>query len=267
MTTSAGRRAVVAVLVLAAPVLAAPVLAQPLTVEALLARVAADPYPQPYTLTADFTATVVLFLSTGRVTVRAQGAYLETRAANGAPRARRATVQQLDVPWLLRPFTPAIRKAVVDLIETEQRLGDFLPTQDIFVLEERAGRYVLGGVRRDIVTETMQRYGQGAEVNDPTVRRALARWLHSPARRATIVRSGPPYALTATVDEAGLVHQLVLYYDWGQVGSRFVFVLVNGRPFWREVQSESSTDVQGLGRVDGHLVLVLSRHCLNCTPR
>ncbi len=248
-------------------VLAVPVLAQPLAVDTLLARVAVDPNPQPYTLTADFTATVVLFLSTGRVTVRAAGAYVEARPASGAPRERRATVHQLDVPLLLRPFTPAIRKAVVDLIETEQRLADFLPTQDIFVLEERAGRYVLGGVRRDIVTEAMQRYGQGASVNDPATRRALARWLHTPARRATIVRPGPPYALTAMVDDAGLVHQLVLYYDWGQVGSRIAFVLVDGRPFWREVQSESSTEVAGLGRVDGHLVLVLSRHCLNCTTR
>lgn len=262
MTTGACRRAVVAVLLLAAPVLA-----QPLTIDALLARVVADPHPQPYTMTAEFTAAVTLFLSTGRVTVRAQGTYLEARPTSAAPRERRAVVQHLDVPLLLRPFTPSIKKAVTDLIETEQRLGDFLPTQDVFVLEERVGRYVLGGVRHDIVTEAMQRYGQGAYVTDPTARRALARWLFSPARRASIVRSGPPYALTATVDDAGLVHQLILYYDWGQVGSQIAFVMVGGRPFWREVQSDTSTDVQGLGRVDGHLVLVLSRHCLNCATR
>jgi hypothetical protein len=114
----------------------------------------------------------------------------------------------------------------------------------------------------------MRKYGQAANVDDVTSRRAIAKWLWSPSQRASIVRPGPgPYMLIALVDDTGLLHQLTLFYDWGQVGNNIRFVTVGGRPFWREVTSDTSSDVPGLGRVDGKMVLQVQNHCLNCVGR
>jgi hypothetical protein len=239
----------------------------PVTLEALLDRVGNDPNPHPYTMTADFAADFTLRTLTGTFVVRAGGSLVESRTTDG-PRRRRATVTRLDVPVLLRPFTSAIRKAVTDLIETEVRPAEVIPHMDVFLVEERPPRYLLGGVRSDIVTETMNRYGQQALVRDAAVRRQIARWLWAPSQRTAIVRPGPgPYLLTATVDETGLVHQVSLAYDWGQVGNRILFVTVAGRPFWQEVTSDSSSEVAGLGRVDGLMVLRVTNHCVNCASR
>lgn len=257
--------AVLTALALAAPVA---VLAQ-VSVDALLARVYAEPHPQPYTMTADFTAEVLLNIPTGKVTVRAAGTITESRTAAGEPRRRKAMVTKLDVPVMLRPFTNQIRKVVTDLIEVEQKPAEFLPYQDVFIVEERPpDRYVLGGVRTDITNDVMTKYGQTALLRDATARRAIARWLWAPSQRASIVRPGPgPYMLTSVVDEAGLLYQLTLSYDWGQVGSRTTFAMISGRPFWREVISDSSGEVAGIGHVDGRMVLHVQNHCLNCPPR
>jgi hypothetical protein len=243
--------------------------AQGVTVDTLLARVYQEQNPQPFTLTADFTADFVIHLPAGRFNVRAAGTILESRSAPGEPRRRKATVTKLDVPFLLRPFANSIRRTVTDLIEVEQKPNEILPVQDVFIVEERPpGRYLLGGVRTDIVIETMRKYGQSANADDVTARRAIAKWLWSPSQRGTIVRPGPgPYMLTALVDEAGLLHQLTLSYDWGQVGNRIAFVTVGGRPFWKEVVSDTSSDVAGLGKVDGRMVLQVQNHCLNCATR
>lgn len=268
MPPTACRKAIVVLwLVLVASAGAA---AQAMTVDALLARIVSEPHPQPYTMTADFTAQLTLHVTTGKVTVHAAGTLAESRTANGEPRRRKATITRLDVPLLLKPFSNSIRGALAELIETENKPGEFLPTQDMFVAEERAGgRYALGGVRQDIVTEVMTKYGQTALLKDPSTRRAIAKWLFAPSQRPSIVRGGGagPYALAALVDDTGLVHQLTLFYDWGQVGSRLSFVMIGGRPFWREVVSDTSSEVAGLGRVDGLLVLQIANHCLNCPPR
>jgi hypothetical protein len=243
-------------------------LAQASTVDALLSRVSNDPNPHPYTMTADFKAVFAITLPTGRFNVHAQGTILETRVSPGAPRQRKATITRLDVPLMLRPFSSAIRKTVTDLIEVEQKPAEILPFQDVFIAEEQPpSRYLLGGVRTDIVKATMRRYGQEANLEDITTRRAIARWLWSPSQRASIVRPGPgPYMLTALVDDTGLIHQLILYYDWGQIGSRITFVTIGGRRFWREVISDTSSEVAGIGRVDGQMILHVSNHCLNCPP-
>lgn len=242
---------------------------QAASVDTLLARVLTEPYPQPYTLTADFTTATTLLLPTGKVTVNAAGTFVESRTAAGEPRRRKASISRLDIPLVLRPFASFIRRLIVDLIEAEQRPGEFLPQQDVFIVEERPpDRYLLGGVRSDIVTEVMTRYGQTALLKDPATRRAIARWLWSPSQRTSIVRPGPgPYMIAALVDESGLIHQLNLSYDWGQVGNRISFLMVGGRPFWREVVSDTSFDLGGMGRVDGRMVLQVQNHCLNCPPR
>jgi hypothetical protein len=242
---------------------------QTVTVDALIAKVITEPHPQPYTLTADFNSRLTVNLSTGRIPIVAVGTLFESRAANGDPRTRKATITRLDIPLLLRPFSNSMRTILTNLIESEQKPGEFIPTQDIFILEERSdGRYVLGGVRQDIVTEFMTKYNQQVFLKDATARRAFAKWLFAPSQRHQIVRPAPgPYSLQAMVDDTGLVHQVTLWYDWGKVGSRLTFVMVGGRPFWRELIGDGLTDIPGLGRVDGVMVLQVTNHCLNCQPR
>lgn len=266
MRRSPHRPSLVALAIL---VLAAPALAQGLSIDALVSRVLTDPNPQPYTMSADFTARMMFNITTGRIEVYAAGTLLESRSAAGEPRRRKATITKLDVPLLLRPFSASIRRTVTDLVEAEPRPAEFLPTQDMFIVEERAGgRSVVGGVRQDIVTDTMTRYGQSANLRDPASRRAIARWLWSPTQRASIVRGGQgPYMLSALADEGGLLHQISLFYEWGELSSRFAFVGVGVRQFWREVITDTSSEFIGLGRVDATIALQISNHCLNCPPR
>jgi hypothetical protein len=243
-----------------------PVHAQDVTIDTLISRIYSEPNPQPYMMTADFNSDVVLRLPTGTMTVKAVGKIAESRPAAGQPRSRKATVTRLDVPVLLRPFSNSIRKVVTDAIELEQKPSEFLPNQDLFIAEERPqDRYLVGGVRTDIVNETMTKYNQQALLSDNTARRAIAKWLWSPAQRGGIVRVGPgPYMIAVIVDESGLMHQITLYYDWGQIGNRIQFVTVGGRPFWREVVSNTQSEVAGIGHVDGRMTLLVQNHCLNC---
>lgn len=241
---------------------------QPVTVEALIARVVNEPNTQPYQMTADFTTRATLNMSTGRVTVVAVGTMVESRPAAGEPRRRKATVTRVDLPVLLRPFTNSIRQIVTDMVETERRFAEFVPMFDLFIQEDLGGgRFVLAGVRQDIVTEVMTKYGQTAYIKDQVARRAIAKWLFAPSQRPSIVRAGHAYALSALVDASGLVHQLTLFYEWGVLDNRFAFVTVGGRAFWREVAGDTARELPGLGRVDGTIVIQFSNHCLNCTPR
>ncbi len=242
--------------------------AQALTVDVLIARLVTEPNTQPYQLTADFTTRATLNMSTGKFTVAAVGTMIESRTAGLDPRRRKATITKMDVPLLLRPFSNSIRQTLTDMIETERRFAEFVPLFDIFIQQELGGgRFMLGGVRQDIVTEVMTKYGQAAYTKDPIARRAIARWLFAPSQRASIVRGGASYAVSALVDEAGLVHQLTLFYEWGVLGNRFSFVTVGGRSFWREVVGDTSTELTSIGRVDGVIVIQFSNHCLNCTTR
>lgn len=242
--------------------------AQAVSVDSLLAKVITEPDTLPYTLTADFSARLNMALSTGQVPVHAVGTLFESRSANGQPRIRKATITRLDLPLLVRPFSGAIGSILTSIIENEQRVAEFVPTLDIFLEEDRNdGRYVLGAVRQDIITEIMTKYNQQALLKDQTARRAFARWLFAPSQREQIVRPGAPYAMRTVVDDAGVVHQLTLFYDWGQVGSRLTFVTIGGRPFWREVTSNGTSEIAGLGRVHGRMVLQVTNHCFNCQPR
>jgi hypothetical protein len=255
------------VAVLAALTISGVATAHTVTVDALIARVVTEPNTHPYQMTADFTTRATFALNAGKWSVLAVGMMVETRPS-GEPRRRKATVTRLDLPVVLRPFSGSIRQYVIDLIETERRLAEFVPLFDIFIQQELGGgRFVLGGVRQDIVTDVMTTYGQTGYLKDPAARRAIARWLYAPSQRASIVRPGHAYVLTAQVDENGLVHQLTLHYDWGVLTNRFAFVTLGGRAFWREVAGDTSTELTGFGRVDGTMLIQFSNHCLNCPPR
>lgn len=242
--------------------------AQGLTVDMLLARIATGPDTQPYSMTAEFTSRLTLTGPTGTFVIPGTGSMVEARA-NGEQRRRKITLTTLQVPLLLRPFTNGLRDAVRELIEADNRAVEFLGTQDVFVGDEAAsGRYALGGVRTDIVTEVMTRYGQTGMLRDPTARRAIAKWLHAPSQRASIVRGGTgPYILSAVVDETGVIHDLTLFYDWGQVRNHVTYMTVGGRPFWRDFNTDTSRQVAGIGRVDANLVVNFANHCLNCQTR
>ncbi|HET8679641.1 MAG TPA: hypothetical protein VFM39_05935 [bacterium] len=240
--------------------------AQGMSVDLLVARVISEPDQQPYTLNADFTARLMLNISTGTVPITGAGSLVESRPAPGEARRRRVTLTSLQVPILLRPFSSPIRDALKNMIESEPKAAEFLQNLDVFVVDELpGGRYQVGGVRQDIVTEVMTKYRQTAMLRDVTARRAIAKWLHSPSQRASIVRGGGAYMLSAVVDEAGVVHDLTLFYEWGHIRSQATFITIGGRSFWKDVNSDTSTLVAGMGRVDGHLVLHITNHCLNCS--
>ena len=267
MRSTASRRAIAVLLsVLACATQAS---AQGVTVDALLARVFNDVNPQPYTMTADFTSVTTFVIPTGKIIVRATGYLVESRTASGEPRQRKATITKLDVPITIRPATNTIRKVLTDIIESEQKPSEIFPSYDVFINEDRpGGRYQIGGVRQDIVTEVITKSGQTIYLKDINFRRAIAKWLFQPSQRASIVRGYPgPYAFSAVVDETGLLHELTLFYDWGHVGNKVSFVMINGRAFWREVTSNTSTEFTGIGRVNGMMVLLLANHCLSCPPR
>jgi len=68
----------------------------------------------------------------------------------------------------------------------------------------------------------------------------------------------------ATVDEAGLIYELTLFYNWGEVGTRIFYVEVNKQAGWRTVSADAISEVAGFGRVDGVMVLHFTNHCVNC---
>jgi len=80
--------------------------------------------------------------------------------------------------------------------------------------------------------------------------------------RDLVVRSGPPYALRLVVDEHGLVYENVLFYNWGQAVTKITYTNVGGRPAWHDVESTISSDISGLGHVDGLLLLQIRNYTL-----
>ncbi len=257
-------RAAAVALVLAL-VAAGPGWAQIPLVDYLLARLFGSEDKTPYELTADFTGTLSVTAKGSRLVVEAEGSFLESRGLDGI-RRRKVTIRKLSLPFLLRPFAPSLRRAIEEKIETQAENPETFYAHDIFlvaVLPDR--RYVLAGVHRDIVDEAIDRYGKPQDKRDVTTRRKIAEWLYSaPTMRDFVARPGPPYALRATVDEDGLLYELILFYDWGEVGTRIGYVLVNGQPVWAQVVADTVSNLSGLGRVTGQLALNFTNHCVNC---
>ncbi len=253
------------VLALAVPL---PAAANHIPVETLLQRMFTDAAPTPYDATADFDGDVVITWRGGRITAKVVGSYREWRPTHGAARRRQVTITKLDVPLVLRPFEGNLKSLIEERIEREEGALSLLDDYDVFIAEELPnGRYVLGAVRKDIVTDVLQRYGQASDLKDVNVRRAIARWLYLPRQRELVTRPGGPYIVTAVVDEQGTYYGLQLIYDWGPVGTQLDWTNVGGRLIWREVKMDASTDVRGLGRVEGKMSLRFRNHCFNGTCR
>lgn len=221
----------------------------------------------PYTLTADFSGYISVVVGGAHVRAEAEGAFREWRGSDNI-RRRSVRLRTLRLPLLLRPFSGALRRAIEEKVEGQADAPAAFLEHDVFILQELPeGRVVLAGVQRSIVTDALRRYGRPEDQTNTLTRRKTARWLYtSPTMRGFIVRSGPPYAFRAVVDEAGLLHELALSYDWGTVGSKVEFILVNKQPVASRIVADTASEVSGVGRVLGQLVLAFSNHCINCTP-
>ncbi len=235
------------------------------SVDDLLVRLFAPKHKAPFELTADFAGALTLAFGRSRLTAEAVGSFKEWHRV-GEPRRRKVTIHRLDLPLLLRPFAGALRSTIEQRVEMQSEDPETFHAHDFFILEVHPeGRYVLAGVRRDIVDDAFQRYGSGVDGQDLATRRAVARWLFtSTAMHSWIVRPGPPYALEATVDAAGFLYELTALYHWGQVGTRFAYTVVSGEPVWREVVSDVMTDPTGPSSFTGQLTLTFANHCINC---
>lgn len=252
---------------LAASPAPAPRLSSNIDVDVLLARAVGTGSLDTYDLTADFTGYLTVTVRGAPFTALADGTYREIRKP-GELRHRQIQVRHIEVPLLLRPFTGSVK----NLIEKKAELTSDNPAtfsgHDIFILEEQPGhRYALGGVFRNIVDDAIDRYGGGRGKKDPAFRRNIARWLYTaPTMRPGIVRPGPAYALRTVLDEQGLIYELNLFYDWGNLGSRVVYTVVKGKPVWQEVIADTRTDLSGIGHIEGIMSLTFSNHCFDCPP-
>ncbi|HLA24228.1 MAG TPA: hypothetical protein VJ206_02445 [bacterium] len=242
--------------------LTVPARSQP-TVDGLLARIFGSEDKTPYELIADFNGTLTLVVRGTKATAVAAGSFVESRGADGV-RKRKVNITRLDLPILLRPFGASVRRIIEEKVETQSESPETFHEHDIFILGEQRGRYVLVGVQRAIVDAAIDRYGKPEDKRDPEVRRRIARWLWTSPQRENIVRPGPPYALRVTVDEAGLIYELTLFYNWGEVGTRISYVEINKQAVWRTVSADAVSEVAGFGRVDGVMVLNFTNHCVNC---
>lgn len=235
------------------------------TVDELLVRIFTAEDGQPYELTADFTGRLTLLVRGSRLTATAAGFFQEWRKP-GETRRRKVTIERLDVPLLLRPFTRTLRRIIEEKVETTSESQETFHAHDVFLHQELSGRrYILVGVHKSIVDEAISKFGKPEDKLDTATRRRIAQWLFTaPTMRNFLIRSGPPYAMRAVVDEDGHIYELVLFYDWGQVGTRIGYITINGVSVWRNVASDATSELSSMGRVDGELVLVFTNHCLNC---
>lgn len=259
-------RAAAVALALVLPLVAAGATrAQVPLVDYLLTQLFSTQEKTPYELTADFTGTLTVTAKGSRLVAEAEGSFLERRGTDGV-RRRTVTIHKLSLPFLLRPFAPSLSRAIEEKIETQAENPDTFYAHDIFFFAQLPDRrYVLAGVHREIVNDAIDRYGKPQDKLDVTTRRKIAEWLYSaPTMRDFIARPGPPYALRATVDADGLLYEVILFYDWGEVSTRIGYVVVAGQPVWAHVLADTVSNLSGLGRVTGQLSLNFTNHCVNC---
>lgn len=260
------RTLVLAALVLLA--LNASSLAGGIDVDALLGRVFASKYSEPYRLTADFSGILVLFVRGRPITAAVAGSYVEWEGPDRQKR-RQVSITRLHLPLLLRPFAGRLRRMIEEQVEHQSDSPETFHDHDVFILDELPERrYVLIGIHRAIIDDALERAGRPAARRDAELRREMAERLYTtPGYRERLPRPGPPYALRAVVDDKGNIYDLRLFYDWGAVGTTFTYVLVNDHPVWNTLGADTTGTVGGLGRVDGNLAFTFTNHCFNCSPR
>jgi hypothetical protein len=239
--------------------------AGPDQVDALLDKLFGTGEKTAYILTADFSGYILASVGGALLRAEAEGSFREWRERNDI-RRRTVRLRTLRLPLLLRPFSGALRHAIEGKVEAQADAPETFLQHDVFILDELpAGRFVLAGVQRGIVTDALERFGRPEDQTNALTRRKIARWLYtSPAMRSFITRPGPPYAFRATVDDGGLLHELVLSYDWGAISTKVDFVVVSGQPVASRIAADTASDVPGVGRVTGQLILTFSNHCINC---
>ncbi|HLQ65041.1 MAG TPA: hypothetical protein VK201_10075 [bacterium] len=255
-----------AVLMLAAQV-AVPARAQE-PVETLVSQIFGTKDAAAYELQAHVRGMFSLTAGGGFIAGTAAGIFREWRT----PGSRRwsVTVQELELPWLLRPFSGAVRSSIEQRVEAQSEAFESFQNYDVFISEELAGgQYVLVGLRRDLVDEAITRFGRSVDKQDVASRRAIARWLFTaPSMRSWITRPGQPYVLKVVTDESGLVHELQVSYERSQVGMKFSYLTVSDQAAWKEVLSTFvNSNAKGLGRLEGQLRLGFADYKVDLTPR
>ncbi|HKX17705.1 MAG TPA: hypothetical protein VJT33_06815 [bacterium] len=234
-----------------------------------LVRLALAPKPSElYTMRADYDLILtVRYGSGGLLTTTARGMLTEWHRPR-QPLHRSITIREMRIPLLLRPFSGLVQRVIKERIETQP---DDLPDvngHDFFLLDDPSkDQYVIGGVRRDIVTETLATYRNpgAATSNDPETRRAVAKWLFSsPTMKSRVIRSGPPYAMKGVVDAQGLLRAFDLFYNWGILRTQIAYAFINGAPVWNRLHTDVASDLPTLGRVTGGVTISLSNECLDC---
>jgi hypothetical protein len=256
----------VAVLMLAAHV-AVPAYAQE-SVETLIAQIFGTKDAAAYELQAHVRGMFSLTAgSGGYVAGTAAGIFREWRTPGS--RRWRVTVQDIELPWLLRPFSGAVRASIEQRVDAQSEAFESFQNYDVFISEELAGgEYVLVGLRRDLVDEAITRFGRSVDRQDVDSRRTIARWLFTaPSMQSWIKRAGQPYALKVVADESGSVHELQVFYERSQVGMKFSYLTVDDQAAWKEVLSTfANSNANGLGRLEGQLKLDFADYKVDLTP-
>ena len=234
-----------------------------------LVRLALAPKPSElYTMRADYDLMLtVRYGGGGLLTTTARGALTEWHRPR-QPLHRNITIREMRIPLMLRPFSGLVQRVIKERIETQP---DDLPDvagHDFFLLDGASkDQYVIGGVRRDIVTETLAAYQnpRPGTSNDPETRRVVAKWLFSsPTMKSRVIRSGPPYAMKGVIDAQGLLRAFDLFYNWGILRTQIAYGLINGAPVWNRLQTDVASDLPTLGHVTGEVTISLSNECLDC---
>ena len=218
----------------------------------------------PYELKANFSATLRLQVHGAELAADASGLFREWQGTGERTAQHRVTIEQLHLPLLLRPFAGFLRHEIEARVARLSNDSPDFHAHDFVIIDTQPGDlYLVAGVHRDIVSEAMDRYHSPAGKSDTATRRLVARWLYSsPLMRTWIMRPGPPYALAATVDAAGLVHALTAFYDWGQTSTKITYALLNGDPIWTGVVSEIAGEIPQVGPVHGRLSLRFEHYWL-----
>src|SRR6266852_1544596 len=239
------------------------------SVEALITQIFAPKGAATYELQAHVRGMFSLTTGSGFIAGTAAGDFRQWRLPGG-PRRWRVTIQELELPWLLRPFSRTVRASIEKKVEEQSEAFQSFRDYDVFISEELAGgQYALVGLRRDVVDEAITRFGRAVDKQDAASRRTIAQWLFpAPSMQSWIKRAGQPYALKVVTDESGLVYELQVSYERSQVGMKFSYLTVGAQPAWKEVLSTfANSNAKGLGRLEGQLKLGFADHKLDLTPQ